>query len=275
MQDISALIPSPAMADAPYFSVLVPFFDSADTVEACAEALLAQVDADDEIERQVELLFIDNASTDDAPQRIERLAARDPRLRLLHETTPGAYAARNAGLRAARGHVVAFTDADCTPGPTWLRSIREALDDPTVGIVLGRCRYPSGASWPLNLLGAYENAKTDYVLRRCGPAHRFGYTNNLAARREIFDALGPFKPWRRAADSEMVHRLAARRPDLSVVYEPSMVVVHHEFRTARQRLARLRTYTGTNTQIETFRELGRLQRLGVAAHLLRGWRRFL
>ena len=57
-----------------------------------------------------------------------------------------------------------------------------AMLDPTVGILIGHCRYPAGASLALRLLGAYENAKADYVVTRCAPACHFAYANNMAVR---------------------------------------------------------------------------------------------
>ena len=49
----------------------------------------------------------------------------------------GLNAARNAGIRAASGDLVAFTDDDCEPAPTWLRELIEPMRDPTVDGVAG------------------------------------------------------------------------------------------------------------------------------------------
>ena len=143
------------------------------------------------------------------------------------------------------------------------------MRDPAVAILLGHCGYPADASLALRLLGAYENAKTEYVLDRCPPAYHFAYANNMAVRASVFDELGPFEEWQRAADSELVHRLAARRPDLRPAYRRSMRVTHLEFLRARDRARRLSLYTRTNAQIATFRELGVAQRCGVLWQLLR------
>ncbi len=124
------------------------------------------------------------------------------------------------------------------------------------------------ASRALRLLGAYENAKAEYVVTRCARAHHFAYANNMAVRASVFVELGPFREWGRAADTELVHRLAARRPDLRLAYSPSMRVTHHEFLRVRDRLRRLSLYTQTNAQIDGFRELGPAQRAGVLRYLL-------
>lgn len=250
-------------------SVVVPFFNSERYLAACIESLLAQ----ENVGGPFEILLVDNRSTDASAS----IAARYPGVTVLEESTPGAYAARNAGIRRAVATVIAFTDADCVAYPDWLRSILDGREDPRTAILVGHFRYPPNASLKLRLLGAYENAKAEYVIDRSEPAHRFAYSNNMAVRASVFEELGPFEEWQRAADSELVHRLAARRPDLELTYHRSMRSTHLEFVRGRQRARRLKLYSRTNSQIATFRELGVAQRLGVLLHLIRnlrtGWDR--
>ena len=167
-----------------------------------------------------------------------------------------------------------FTDADCVVAGDWLRSILEGMADPALAILLGHFRYPASSTLGLRLLGAYENAKVDYVLQRCASGYYFGYANNMAVRASLFAELGLFEEWKRAADSELVHRLAANRPDLKVAYRPSMRVTHLEFLHTRDRVRRMSLYTNTNSRIGTFKELGVAQRCGVLLRLLRNWQAY-
>jgi hypothetical protein len=166
--------------------------------------------------------------------------------------------------------LIAFTDADCVVADDWLRSLRDGMQDPAIAILLGHCRYPPNASLALRVIGAYENAKAEYVINHAEASHRFAYANNMAVRTSLFEELGPFKKWKRAADTELVHRMASRRPDLRLAYCRSMRVTHMEFINARARARRLSLYSRTNSKIETFRELGVADRVGVLIHLLRG-----
>lgn len=250
------------MSDRPRVSVIVPFFDSERTLAACVESLLVQED----VGGSYEILLVDNGSTDASAE----IARQSPGVRLLEEPTRGAYAARNTGLRHATAPVLAFTDADCVVDRDWLAAVLDGFGDPRTAVLLGHCRYPDDASRWLHLLGTYENAKTRYVIDRCEPAHHFAYCNNMAVRASVFDELGPFLEWQRAADSELVHRLAARRPDLTLTFHPAMRVTHLEFVRGRNRARRLRLYQTTNAQIPTFRELSLRQRLGVLARWFRG-----
>jgi len=250
------------MTASPRVSVIVPFFNRQQYLPACIEALLAQ----DDVGGAVEIILVDNRSTDGSASVVQRY----PQVTLLREETKGVYAARNAGIRHARAPLVAFTDADCVTDRDWLRAVCDGLRDPDVAILIGDCRYPAGASRALTLLAAYENAKADYVVSHCAPAHHFAYANNMAVRASVFEQLGPFRLWERAGDTELVHRLAAQRPDLRVSYQPDMRVTHLEFLRVRDRMRRLSLYTQTNSQIPSFSELGASRRAGVLLHLLRG-----
>jgi GT2 family glycosyltransferase len=165
---------------------------------------------------------------------------------------------------------VALTDADCVADRRWLRSILDGMADPRVAILVGQCLYPPEASRLLHLLGAWENAKAEHVLGLPQSAHRFAWANNMAVRASVFAEIGLFEEWPRAADSELVHRLAARRPDLRAAFRRSMKVTHLEFLRARDRARRLRLYTRTNARIPTFRELPARARLAVLARLVLG-----
>jgi glycosyltransferase involved in cell wall biosynthesis len=249
----------------PSVSIVVPFHDSERHIAACVESLLAQ----EEARAPYELILVDNASRD----RSASIASRYRDVVLLHEPKPGAYAARNTGIRRARGSIVAFTDADCVASRRWVRSMLDGMADASVAILLGRAEYPPEASLMLRLLGEYENAKAEYVIATRPPAFHFAYANNMAVRASVFAELGLFEEWARAADSELVHRVARARPDLRLAYQRSMVVTHMEFLKTRDRVRRLSLYTKTNARIESFRELGIGDRVGVLGQLLRSGRR--
>lgn len=249
------------MRDRPLVSVVAPVYNNGPYLERCIDSLLGQQD----VGGPYEVILVDNGSTDESLA----IAGRYPQVTLLEESKRGAYPARNAGIRRAEAPLIAFTDGDCEADPDWLRSVLQEMEDPSVGIAVGHCRYPRDGSLALRLLGAYENAKTDYVLTRCDRRYHFGYTNNMAVRASIFNDLGPFLEWKRAGDSELIHRVAGEKPELRTVFSHAMRVTHLEFTKSTPRVSRLRTYTQTNSKIETFRELGLAQRLGVLGHLVR------
>jgi glycosyltransferase involved in cell wall biosynthesis len=94
-----------------FTSVLVPFRDAGATIDAAITGLLARDDA------ALEVLLIDDGSTDSGAERARVWAKRDGRVRLLQSPGRGLVRALQAGLAAARGALIARMDADdrCHP----------------------------------------------------------------------------------------------------------------------------------------------------------------
>ena len=103
------------------YSVVVPTYNNSATLKATIESLLAQ-----QTSVSYEIMIVDNNSTDDTALLAGAFADRvNPEVRYLLETTQGSSTARNAGIAAASGEIVAFTDDDCIPRPDWLESLAE------------------------------------------------------------------------------------------------------------------------------------------------------
>jgi glycosyltransferase involved in cell wall biosynthesis len=96
-------------------SVIVPARDAAATLGACLEAVRAQ-------DAEHELIVVDDGSADATAAIASRAGAR-----VIAGAGRGPGAARDAGIGAASGDVLAFTDADCVPAPGWLRAGLGAL----------------------------------------------------------------------------------------------------------------------------------------------------
>jgi CDP-glycerol glycerophosphotransferase len=94
------------MAPMPRLSVIVPIYAVEPFLGDCLDSLAAQDVSD------FEAILIDDGSPDRSGELAERYAARDPRLRVVHQANAGLGAARNAGVALARGEFLAFLDAD-------------------------------------------------------------------------------------------------------------------------------------------------------------------
>lgn len=104
---MSAPVVPAAPPDAPAVSVVTPVWNAEATLAETVASLRAQTRGD------WEMLLVDDGSTDGSRALAERLAAEEPRVRLLGwASRRGAAAARNAAIRAARGRFIAFLDAD-------------------------------------------------------------------------------------------------------------------------------------------------------------------
>ena len=200
-------------------SVIVPFYNADPYITPCLQALLTQSYP----AHRYEIIMVDNNSTDGSAAKV----ALYPRAQLLSEARQGSYAARNRGLRAASGNIIAFTDPDCVPAPDWLENLRGALQRPEVGIVLGPRRFAS-ESGGLALLQAYETEKARYVCSGSNPAVCFGYTNKMGVRRVLLDRLGPFPEVVRGGDTVWLRRAVDAYSCEVVCFAPTAWVRHLE-----------------------------------------------
>lgn len=107
------------MFDSPYTSVIIPVYNDQAGIDACLTALAAQTYPAD----RYEVVVVDNASN--PPIKIDPAFSKIAHLLVC--STPGSYAARNAGIAAAHGEVLAFTDADCVPDRDWISAGVTAL----------------------------------------------------------------------------------------------------------------------------------------------------
>src|SRR5205085_9321810 len=96
--------------ETPRVSVVVCSYNGGATMEQCLQSL-AGLDYPD-----YEVIVVDDGSTDDS----RAILARFPMVRAIHQSNHGLSAARNVGLRAATGTIVAYTDSDCFADSNWL-----------------------------------------------------------------------------------------------------------------------------------------------------------
>ncbi len=88
------------------FSVIIPVYQSKDSLIRCVRSWLRQTCG------ELELILVDDGSTDGSGRVCDLLAEEDRRIRVIHQANAGVSAARNAGIRAASGEFVLFTDSD-------------------------------------------------------------------------------------------------------------------------------------------------------------------
>ncbi len=101
------------------YSVVIPVYQAEDTLERCVRSWLAQTEAD------LELILVDDGSRDGSGALCDAFAKEDRRIRVIHQQNAGVSAARNAGIAAANGDFVLFTDSDDYVSPEYLQKMKE------------------------------------------------------------------------------------------------------------------------------------------------------
>jgi glycosyltransferase involved in cell wall biosynthesis len=116
-------------------SVVVPVFDPGSSIDRCIDSMLGQSLPHD----QFEVLFVDDGSTDDAPARLDRLAAETPNVRVIHTPNSGwPGRPRNIGIQHATGEYVQFLDQDDHMAPEALERLYDMGRRNDSDIVIGK-----------------------------------------------------------------------------------------------------------------------------------------
>lgn len=94
------------MSDNPLISVIVPVFNSEQYLEDCITSVIRQS------YKNLELLLIDDGSTDNSGEICDSFSSKDSRIRVIHKKNGGVSSARNIGLDYAQGELISFLDSD-------------------------------------------------------------------------------------------------------------------------------------------------------------------
>jgi glucosyl-dolichyl phosphate glucuronosyltransferase len=213
-------------------SVVIGTLNRSDMLEQSLRSLLAQtIDP-----RLIEIVVVDNGSTDRTLTLVNEVMAAAPHVRLVHEPKRGLSNARNRGIAEARAPLVAFFDDDGIGEPDWAeRVLRVFRDEPDTDAVGGRIhvRWPAERpSWmPASLAGYYGHFDCGETRHQIAlPTYPFG--PNMVIRRDRLQRIGGFrselgptgKNLMACGETDLFQRL--HETPLKVVYEPA-AVVHH------------------------------------------------
>jgi cellulose synthase/poly-beta-1,6-N-acetylglucosamine synthase-like glycosyltransferase len=210
-------------------AVVVPVRNGAAMVTGCVAACLAQTLPPEE------LIVVDNGSTDQTAVVAARAGAT-----VISEPQRGSYRARNLGWRSTTSEIVAFTDVDCLPDPTWLRELVQPFADPSVvavgGAIVQHELTSASQRWIV------ERRFLDQDFNASGSFMPFFATANVAYRRSILDALNGFDEiFLSGGDNDFSWRLQALT-DGRLVYRAEARVRHQVGRSIREVTSRCRRY---------------------------------
>lgn len=122
----------------PVVSIIVPVYNVKSYVGECVESLCRQTYTN------LEILLVDDGSTDGSGEVCDEYAGRDERIRVIHQANRGLSGARNMGLDDARGEYIAFVDSDDLVSPNYVETLYELLLKYDADIAA--CAYAKGTT---------------------------------------------------------------------------------------------------------------------------------
>ncbi len=102
-------------------SIIIPVYNVINYLDCCVQSVLKQSYAD------LEIILVDDGSTDGSSQICDHWAEKDPRVQVIHKENGGLSSARNAGIESAIGEYLAFVDSDDYISPEMIQKLHEAL----------------------------------------------------------------------------------------------------------------------------------------------------
>lgn len=208
--------PSSRPSGHPFVSVIVPARNEEQKIHAC----LASILANDYPEERLEVIVVDDASTDRTRDIVED-ETRSGRVRLIRlgdaadRSRAHKKRALAEGVDAAEGKIIITTDADCEVSPSWIRTLVSYFDDET-GMVIGPVLYRRTGSIfaELQALEYVGLVALGAGFVRLGLPHLCN-SANLAYRREAFESIGGYRGLEHVTTGDdvfLLHRMGYESP---------------------------------------------------------------
>lgn len=204
------------------FSVIVPAYNSEDTLADLLHSLYSQRFKD------FEVIVVDDCSRDNTPHIVESFPYRLIRM----PKNKGPACCRNIGADHAQGEILVFTDSDCVVAPDWIEAIHSTFSQQDVAAIMGRVilspssiqgdsisalGFPAGGAIGFEKIWRVDSGGFTDSLSSC----------NCAVNKVVFDEIGGFDasfPYAGGEDSLFAYHLT--RFNYQIKYCPNVVVCH-------------------------------------------------
>jgi GT2 family glycosyltransferase len=228
-------------AELPSASIVIPTHDGATLLNRCLGTLAETIPECVE----VELLIVDDASSDSTASVVERWRDAIGSLKMVrNDTNLGFIESCNAGAAAASGEALVFLNNDTLPLPGWLVPLLRSLREPDVGAVGGKVVYPDGRLQEAGAVVFSTGDCANFGRDEGNPdAPLFQYVREvdycsgalLATPRAQFIEMGGFDlEFRPAYYEDVDYAFRVRRAGGRVLYQPESVIVHDEGASATE-----------------------------------------
>lgn len=262
----------------PIVSVVVPVYNGETDLPDLIECLRSQTYPP----HSVEYLLVDNKSRDRTSTILQTAASNPALLRggskegsnsqinirpLTEDQIQSSYAARNKGIRASIGEIIAFTDADCRPETQWLENLVKPFADLEIGITCGEI-----LALPGNSLLEKHAARDNTLSQKHTLAHPFcpyGQTANLAVRKQVLETIGLFRPYLTSGgDADLCWRIL-RETSYKIYFAESAIVLHRHRSTMKQLQSQWYRYGESNQYLHELHGVDLMREFTTGEYLYR------
>ncbi|HXV28020.1 MAG TPA: glycosyltransferase, partial [bacterium] len=248
--------PGPALIpNAPKVSVIVCAYNAERTMEACMASLEKLRYPD------YEVIVINDGSRD----RTREIAERHPNFQLINQENRGLSAARNVGIEAARGEIIAFTDSDCVADPDWLTYLVSRLLSSNFAGVGGPNLAPREETLVPTCVAVSPGGPTHVLINDEIAEHIPGC--NMAFYKKALEAIGGFDPVYRTAGDDVDVCWRLQDQEFKIGFSPAAVVWHYRRNTVKAYFDQQKGYGKAEALLyfkhpDRFNEIGHTRWLG-------------
>ena len=195
----------------PLISIIVPIYNTEKYLDQCVQSILTQTYTN------LEVILVDDGSTDNSPEMCDEYARRDSRVRVIHQKNAGQALAHNAGLEAAHGELIAFVDSDDFILPEMYEKLYSLMITHDADVSLGELEpVDEDGNIIINpdsrMKMISEVLTNEQAIDRLLTNERYGFLWNRLHKAEIFKDIR-FPAGNRHDDTASAHRIfwASRR----------------------------------------------------------------
>ncbi|HVT88020.1 MAG TPA: glycosyltransferase [Tepidisphaeraceae bacterium] len=230
IKDLFHRVPQVAEVKLPKVSVIICSYNGASTVESCLRSMERLRYPD------YEVVFVDDGSTDHTP----KILTKFPWVKYIRQKNKGLSYARNVGMNAATGEIIAYTDSDCEADEDWLYYLALAMVRSKHIGMGGPNLIPDEGSWVADCVGKSPGGPTHVMIDDRTAEHVPGC--NMAFYTWAAKQINGFDPQFRKAGDDVDFIWRLQHQGYTIGFAPSAQVWHYRRNTVQAYLKQQRGY---------------------------------
>lgn len=196
-------------------SIIVAVYNAEEWLNRCIDSII------DQTYSNIEIILVDDGSTDRSPTICDEYAKKDDRVVVIHKPNGGLSDARNTGISAAKGAYIGFVDNDDYIVSNMYEDMLKAMEQSDVDLVVCNCTYVDEDGQPVGEISPISKSEIispkEYFVRLASPKSGYYITVwNRLYKRELLDGI-QFPCGRTNEDSYVVHRIVQRCRSIMVL----------------------------------------------------------